>query len=111
MFEVRQRYSVIRNWQKMVKEAHKQNSQNCKVITDFPKMPPKKWWPNSDEEFIAQRHKDLALFLNAFLNKEGIQDHLIIAFLGLALTSEEQFLKLAIIFEDLFPDEAEATAH
>ena len=76
----------------MVKEAHNQNSKNSKVITDFPKMPPKRWFPNSDAEFIAQRHKDLALFLNEFLNKEGIQDHLIIAFLGLAFKSEEQFL-------------------
>ena len=88
-FELSHRYSVIKSWQKMVKEAHNPEQKNYKVITDFPKMPPKKWLGNTDAEFVAQRHKDLVQFLNEFLNKKGIEDHLIIAFLGLALNSEE----------------------
>lgn len=93
----------------MVKVAHNQNSK--KVITDFPHMPPKKWFTNTDAEFILQRHKDLSAFLNEFLNKPGIHDHLIIAFLGLAYSCEEQFDQLAIIYEDLFPDEPAATTN
>ena len=38
-FEMSHRYSVIKSWQKMVKEAHKPDQKNFKVITDFPKMP------------------------------------------------------------------------